>query len=73
MNTLFIVGDGAASESAETSSEPKEMVDFKVIYNKVKHDVSFALDDTVANLKGHIQTLTGRVVIFFLCQKSISF
>ncbi|GAB6020405.1 Ubiquitin domain-containing protein ubfd1 [Chamberlinius hualienensis] len=41
---------------AETA---KELVDFKVIYNKQKYDVSFPLDDTVATLKQHIQTLTG--------------
>uniref|UniRef100_T1IXM7 Ubiquitin-like domain-containing protein n=1 Tax=Strigamia maritima TaxID=126957 RepID=T1IXM7_STRMM len=41
-----------------SSCEPKETVDFKVIYNKQKHDVTFPLDDTVAMLKQHVSKLT---------------
>ncbi|XP_070580422.1 ubiquitin domain-containing protein UBFD1-like [Ptychodera flava] len=41
------------------STTPKETVDFKIVYNKQKHDVTFGLDETVATLKLHIQTLTG--------------
>jgi len=47
------------SEMNNHSSEPKELVDFKVIYNKQKFDISFPFDDTVATLKQHIQVLTG--------------
>ncbi|KAK6169078.1 hypothetical protein SNE40_020199 [Patella caerulea] len=37
----------------------EERVNFKVIYNKSKYDVNFGLDETVKELKEHIQTLTG--------------
>lgn len=40
-------------------SEPKECVDFKVIYNKKKYDVNFPLDDTIGQLKLHLQDITG--------------
>ena len=52
------------SENSNTTQNeaPKEMVDFKVVYNKQKLDVEFPLDETVAKLKTHIQTLTGTVM-----------
>ncbi|XP_077979697.1 ubiquitin domain-containing protein UBFD1-like [Glandiceps talaboti] len=51
---------GASSSPPTTeSATPKETVDFKVVYNKKKHDVTFGLDETVATLKLHIQTITG--------------
>lgn len=34
------------------------MVDFKLIYNKQKFDVTFDLNDTVSSLKNQIETLT---------------
>ena len=40
------------SESAEV-----EKVDFKVIYNKKKYDVSFALDGDIGALKAHLQPI----------------
>ncbi|XP_038064147.1 ubiquitin domain-containing protein UBFD1-like isoform X2 [Patiria miniata] len=49
----------ASGETAEETAKPKELVDFKVMYNKQKYDVSFDLDGTVATLKTHVQTLTG--------------
>ncbi|XP_013393902.1 ubiquitin domain-containing protein UBFD1 [Lingula anatina] len=55
---------GSSSEISENNiqstsdTKPKEMVDIKVIYNKQKYDVSFDMDETVSNLKTHIQTLT---------------
>lgn len=36
---------------------PQENIDFKVIYNKQKIDVEFALDGTVAELKGYLQSI----------------
>ncbi|KAG8185738.1 hypothetical protein JTE90_000724 [Oedothorax gibbosus] len=39
--------------------EAKELVDFKVIFNKKKHDICFPLDDTVLALKKHFETLIG--------------
>ncbi|PSN43632.1 Ubiquitin domain-containing protein UBFD1 [Blattella germanica] len=38
---------------------PKESVDFKVIYNKNKFDVNFLLDNTVGQLKQHLQGIIG--------------
>ncbi|XP_001605168.1 ubiquitin domain-containing protein UBFD1 [Nasonia vitripennis] len=35
----------------------REKIDFKVIYNKKKIDITFALDGTVAELKGHLQNI----------------
>ncbi|XP_015593939.1 ubiquitin domain-containing protein UBFD1 [Cephus cinctus] len=44
---------------AGTSSEdqPRETIDFKVIYNKQKIDISFALDGTIGELKAHLQNI----------------
>ena len=38
-----------------------ECVDFKIIYNKQKFDVSFPLDKTASELKVHVQSLTGNL------------
>ncbi len=46
-----------ASASADTA--PKETVDFKVVYNKQKYDVTFPVDDSVSSLKAHLEKLTG--------------
>jgi hypothetical protein len=43
----------------EPSATPAEAVEFKVIYNKMKYDVVFPLDETVSSLKMHIETITG--------------
>jgi len=37
--------------------ENKEKVDFKVVFNKKKYDVSFDLDDTIGALKVHLQDI----------------
>ncbi|XP_064609055.1 ubiquitin domain-containing protein UBFD1-like isoform X2 [Liolophura sinensis] len=50
-------GGGSAKEEEEKQS--KETIDFKVIFNKQKYDVTFPLDSTIGSLKTHIQTLTG--------------
>lgn len=45
-------------KSAECSTvEEKEMVDFKVVFNKQTHSVRFALDETVESLKRHLESL----------------
>ena len=38
-----------------------ETVEFKVIFNKQKYDVTFPVDKTVLKLKEHVQTLTGSI------------
>lgn len=46
-------------DTAATTSQdiPQEKVDFKVIYNKQKININFALDGTVAELKAHLQNI----------------
>ena len=44
------------------------MVEFTVIYSKQKHEVKFALDDTVDALKNHIEKLTGNYKMLFIVQ-----
>jgi len=46
--------DGAAAAEVE-----KEMVNFKIVYNKQKHEISFPLDDTVTQLKEYLEKKTG--------------
>lgn len=49
-----------STDSIKPSEEdPVETVDFKIVYNKQKHDVTFPINETVAKLKAHVQTLTG--------------
>ncbi|XP_035728356.1 ubiquitin domain-containing protein UBFD1-like isoform X1 [Vespa mandarinia] len=46
-------------DTAATTSQdiPQEKIDFKVIYNKQKININFALDGTVAELKAHLQNI----------------
>lgn len=39
---------------------------FKVVFNKKKHDVSFPLDATIAQLKDHLHTIIGKMSILFI-------
>lgn len=41
-------------------SPSSEDVDFKVIFSKSKYDITFPLDDTVAQLKDHLEVITGK-------------
>lgn len=68
-----IVNDGkshmeAPAESAACSSEPAEdseiceipeQVEFTVVFNKNKHDISFAYDATILDLKAHLERICG--------------
>ena len=47
-------------------TESKDLVDFKVVFNKKKYDVSFPLDETIAKLKTHIQEITGKKHCFIV-------
>ncbi|XP_076366850.1 ubiquitin domain-containing protein UBFD1-like isoform X4 [Tachypleus tridentatus] len=62
-NTEGCSSNGDLLEASVCSSAKaeimKEMIDFKVVYNKQKFDVSFPYDETVGALKQHIHTLTG--------------
>ena len=48
------VGDKVSENSETAEKENKEKVDFKVVFNKKKFDVSFDLDDTIGALKVHL-------------------
>ena len=41
-------------DSSAAEKENKEKVDFKVVFNKKKFDVSFDMDDTIGALKVHL-------------------
>jgi len=43
--------------SEADKSKDLEMVDFKVVFNKKKYDMTFGLDDTVGALKVHLQDI----------------
>lgn len=53
------MGEGEGVQESSLDEDVGEKIDFKVVYNKQKYDVTFPLDHTVAKLKIHIQTLTG--------------
>lgn len=57
-----------------SDQDPVETVEFKIVYNKQKYDVTFPTNETVAKLKAHVQTLTGNFlkVFYFKCMKSLS-
>ena len=59
------------SSETKQKSETKEMIDCKVVYNKRKYDISFALDESVTNLKQHLETLTGIVSSYFCFQNHL--
>ena len=53
-------GNGESNDGKTTATEDEnggEKVEFKVIYNKKKYDVSFPLDKDVAALKAHLQAV----------------
>ena len=58
--------DATSNLEAKEQSQPKEMVDFKVVYNKQKYDINFALDDSVSSLKQHLETLTGISIVIIV-------
>jgi len=45
--------------TANSEEETGEKVEFKVIFNKKKHDVTFPLDNDIGALKSHLQPLIG--------------
>ncbi len=52
--------DTATEESAAASAQSSgEQIDFKIVYNKKKYDITFGLDDTVGQLKAHLQDVIG--------------
>ena len=47
----------AAKESPVAAEDTVEKVEFKVIFNKKKHDISFPLDENIGALKAHLQPI----------------
>lgn len=54
-----IEGAYGNSGASGPSKKEEEVIEFKVVFNKQKYDVCFPLDETVASLKKHMETLTG--------------
>lgn len=50
-----------SSESVEESEvcEIPEQIEFTVVFNKVKHDITFAYDASVLELKAHLERICG--------------
>lgn len=49
-------------ECSQENSEPSysdSLISFRVVWNKTNYDVTFDVNDTVGNLRKHIETLTG--------------
>ena len=55
--------DTSQEATPETKEAPGEQVNFKVIFNKQKYDITFALDESVTELKTHLATLTSEYII----------
>lgn len=56
------IGECLTSEKLENckmEESSKEKIDFKLVFNKQRFDVSFPLDETVTSLKSHVEKLTG--------------
>jgi len=51
--------DAKVSVTTANSDETGEKVEFKVIFNKKKYDVTFPLDNDIGALKSHLQPLIG--------------
>lgn len=55
---------GSATCSSETPEEAEiceipEQVEFTVVFNKSKHDITFAYDASVLDLKAHLERICG--------------
>lgn len=51
-------GTSDTTEESEVCEIP-EQVEFTVVFNKVKHDITFAYDATVLELKAHLERICG--------------
>lgn len=54
-NTLNNAADNGVSDNPKDDS--REKIEFKVVCNKNKIDVTFPLDGTIAELKDHLQSI----------------
>lgn len=51
--------DNSGCTEEDITSVDKETIEFKVVYNKAKFDIVFPLDDSIAQLKKHLEYVTG--------------
>lgn len=56
--------ESAAACTSETSEDTElceipEQIEFTVVFNKAKHDITFAYDATVLDLKAHLERICG--------------
>ena len=58
-DSLPKVTEKEEEESKESEQSSSEQIDFKIVYNKKKYDITFGLDDTVGQLKSHLQDVIG--------------
>ena len=53
------VSNEEPTSTSPAEKVPEEVVTFKVIFNKKKHDVNFDLNSTIAQFKEHLHTVIG--------------
>ena len=53
------LAEGEATVEESQASTAGEKIDFKIVFNKKKFDVSFGTEDTVGALKSHLQDIIG--------------
>lgn len=62
-------GDATTQDSSisngDDADDKQEMVDLKIIWNKIKYDLKIPVDSTGAKLKERIHSLTGERAQFF--------
>lgn len=58
--------------NSTTPIDTQETVDFKVIFNKQKYDVTFPVNNTIAKLKSHVESLTGMYTVSALEFQNLS-
>lgn len=49
----------ASTSKQQLDVDAGERIDFKVVYNKKKYDISFGVEETVGALKAHLQDVIG--------------
>ena len=62
-----VVIDKMAEEEQTEEKTPTETVTFKVVFKKQKHQVTLPLDSTTAELKSHLDKLTGITKLNSIC------
>ena len=53
------LAEGEATPEDPQSSTSGEQIDFKIVFNKKKFDVTFGVEETIGALKSHLQDILG--------------